>query len=98
MRLPSESDLGTPVELPPEVSLQAPLEESLLAKEMVQPVEPSCITVEGDTKSAEAHVAMEEESWLGHSVETGAVVTAEASNFVFPFTLLICDKLCSFSD
>ena len=68
----SESDLGTPVELPPSVSLQAPLEESaMLAKKMVHPVEPSSAKAEGDTKSAEAQVIMEE-SWLGNAVETTA--------------------------
>ena len=78
----SESDVGTPVELPPAVSLQAPLEESAtLAKKMVHPLEPSSAKAEGDTKSAEAQVHMEESSWLGDAVET---TTTAISSFAAP--------------
>jgi hypothetical protein len=81
-RLMSESDVGTPVELPPAVSLQAPLEESAtLAKKMVHPLEPSSAKAEGDTKSAEAQVHMEESSWLGDAVET---TTTAISSFPAP--------------
>ena len=81
-RLMSESDVGTPVELPPAVSLQAPLEESAtLAKKMVHPLEPSSAKAEGDTKSAEAQVHMEESSWLGDAVET---TTTAISSFAAP--------------
>ena len=65
--------MGTPVELPPEVALQAPQEETALAKKMVRPVEPSSAKVEGDSKSAEVHAPMEE-TWMSHPVESSTTV------------------------
>ena len=76
-RLQSQSEL-TPVELPPEVSLQAPLEETSLTKTAVAAVEPPSEGADHD-QSVEALMPMEE-SRLGTSV-AGAPTSAVVSTF-----------------
>lgn len=87
----SESDVGTPIELPPAVSLQAPLEES--AKKMVHAMEPLSAKAEVDTKSAEAQVHMEE-SWVSHPVETATTAPVMGS---FPAPQMVTAVVSTYS-
>ena len=77
-RLESQSEL-TPVELPPDLSLQKPLEETSLTKNMAVNVEPASDTTDHN-KSIEAQMPMEE-SWLDTAVDT-----ATTSAVVSPLT------------
>ena len=77
-RLESQSEL-TPVELPPDLSLQKPLEETSLTKNMVVNLEPASDTTD-QNKSIEAQMPMEE-SWLDTAVDT-----ATTSAVVSPLT------------
>jgi hypothetical protein len=79
-RLQSQSEL-TPVELPPDVSLQVPLEETSLAKTAVSAVEPPSEGADPD-QSAEALMPVEE-SHLSPSV-TSAPTSAVVSTFTNP--------------
>ena len=63
------------MELPPSVSLQAPLEESETSKMVGQPVEQSGVSVEGDSELVEAGLPLEE-SWVGRPVETAPLVSS----------------------
>ena len=81
-RLQSQSVL-TPVELPPDVSLQAPLEETSLTKAAVAGVEPPSDGADLE-QSAEALMPVEE-SDLGTSVgsaPTSAVVSTFTNSVV----------------
>jgi hypothetical protein len=79
-RLQSQSEL-TPVELPPDVSLQVPLEETSLTKNAVSAVEPPSEGADPD-QSAEALMPVEE-SHLSPSV-TSAPTSAVVSTFTNP--------------
>lgn len=75
-RLESQSD----VELPPDLSLQKPLEETSLTKNMTVHVEPASDTTDHN-KSIEAQMPVEE-SWLDTAVDTAtssAVVSSLTS-------------------
>ena len=61
------------MELPPDVSLQKPLEETSLTKKAVMNVAPSSLEADSE-KSAEAQMPMEE-SWLIPSVVGGTTST-----------------------
>lgn len=67
----------TPVELPPDLSLQKPLEETSLTKTMAVNVEPASDTTDHN-KSIEAQMPMEE-SWLDTAVGTAATSAVVSS-------------------